>query len=206
MTSLIYQTRREQTERASHTPMIYPTRREQTERVPHTSTELTDAWQHAFRTTMDLNVQLAQQGLRATALLPFIGYQLMQAMLGASLQLTQGGMQVWQRTLPQASLPQMKKPVVTVGPHTSFYFRGPEDRLNLPADNLARFIQLANQVDDRTWQYHLRKGDYTHWFRTVVKDEILAAAAAQLEHTDVSVGESRARIQELIEQRYTIQA
>ena len=203
---MIYQTRRDQTDHARHTPMIYQTKRDQTDHALHVPAEVTNAWQRAFQTTIDLNVQLAQQGLRATASLPFIGYQLMQAMLGASLQLTQGGMQVWQRALPQASLPQLKKTVVTVGPHTSFYFRGPEDRLNLPADNLARFIQLANQVDDSTWQYHLRKGDYTHWFRTVVKDEILAAAAAQLEHTDVSVGESRARIQELIEQRYTIQA
>jgi hypothetical protein len=203
---MIYQTRREQTDQAQHTPGIYQTQRAQTDRALDTTTRVTDAWQRAFQTTIDLNVQFAQQGLRTTASLPFIGYQLLQAMLGASLQLTQSGMQMWQSYLPQASMPRLKKSVVTVGPHTSFYFRGPENRLNLAANNLARFIQLAQEVDDRTWQYHLRRGDYTHWFRTVVKDEILAAAAAQLEHTDVSVGESRARIQELIEQRYTIQA
>jgi hypothetical protein len=203
---MIYQTRREQTDQAGNTPMIYQARRGQTDRALDTPAELIDAWQRAFQTTIDLNVQVAQQGVRATASLPFIGYQLLQAILGASLQLTQSGMQMWQSYLPQASMPRLKRPVVTVGPNTSFYFRGPENRLNLPANNLARFIQLAQEVDDRTWQYHLRRGDYTHWFRTVIKDEILAAAAALLEHADLPAIESRARIQELIEQRYKLLA
>ena len=203
---MIYQTKREQTDQARYTPRIYETRREQTDRALHIPTEVTDAWQRAFQTTIDLNVQLAQQGVRATAALPFIGYQLMQAMLGASLQLTQSGMRMWQSYLPQASMPRLKKPVVTVGPHTSFYFRGPEGRLNLPADNLARFIQLAQEVDDRTWLYHLRRGDYTHWFRTVIKDEILATTAALLEQADVPAVESRARMRALVEQRYKLPA
>jgi len=203
---MIYQTRREQTDHAQHTPGTYQTQRAQTDRTLDTTTRVTDAWQRAFQTTIDLNVQFAQQGVRTTASLPFIGYQLLQAMLGASLQLTQSGMRMWQSYLPQASMPRLKKPVVTVGPNTSFYFRGPENRLNLPANSLARFIQLAQEVDDRTWQYHLRRGDYTHWFRTVLKDEILAAAAALLEHAEVPAVESRARIRTLIEQRYRLPA
>jgi hypothetical protein len=203
---MIYQTRRDQTDHVRPAPMIYPTRHDQTERVLHIPTEVTSAWQRAFQTTIGLNVHLAQQGLRATASLPFIGYQLMQTVLDASLQLTQSGIRFWQSSLPHPSMLRLKRPVVTVGPNTSFYFRGPEGRLNLPAENLARFIQLAQQVDDSTWQYHLRKGDYTHWFRTIVKDETLAAATALLEQADVPPVESRARLRELIEQRYTIQA
>jgi hypothetical protein len=185
--------------------MTHQTMRDQTDRALHIPTEVTNAWQHTFWTMINLNVHLAQQGLRSTAAFPFIGYHLMQATLGASLQLTQTGMQIWQSYLPQASMPRLKKPMMTVGPNTSFYFRGPENRLNLPANNLARFLQLAKEVDDSTWQYHLRRGDYTHWFRTVMKDEKLATAAEQLEHADLSAIESRTQLRELIQRRYAIQ-
>lgn len=186
--------------------MTHQTISEQTNRALHTTTEVTDVWQRTIWTTIDLNVHLAQQGLRSAASLPYVGYHMTQVLLGASLQLTQRGMQVWQSYLSQTNTPRLKKPMVTVGPATSFYFNGPEDRLNLPANNLAQFIQLAKEVDDSTWQYHLRQGDYTHWFRTVVKDEQLAAATAQLEHADVSAGESRTQLRALIEQRYEMPA
>jgi hypothetical protein len=87
---------------------------------------------------------------------------------------------------------------------TSAYFRGPENHLNLPAGNLAEFIQLAQEIDDATWQYHLQRGDYTHWFQIIWQDEELAATAAELEHAELSAHESRVRMQELIAQRYAL--
>jgi hydroxymethylpyrimidine pyrophosphatase-like HAD family hydrolase len=86
----------------------------------------------------------------------------------------------------------------------SFYFRGPERRLNLRAQNLELFVQLADGVDDETWHYHLRRHDVSQWFRTIIKDESLAAEAADVEtRDDLSPHDSRARIRAAIQRRYT---
>jgi HAD superfamily hydrolase (TIGR01484 family) len=89
----------------------------------------------------------------------------------------------------------------------NFYFRGPEGKLNLRAQNLVTFLQLAEGVDDDTWVYHLRRGDYSRWFRTCIKDESLADQAASVEaRADLTADESRARIRGGIEERYTLPA
>jgi hydroxymethylpyrimidine pyrophosphatase-like HAD family hydrolase len=89
----------------------------------------------------------------------------------------------------------------------NFYFRGPEDKLNLRAQNLVIFLQLAEGVDDETWLHHLRQGDYSRWFRTCIKDEELADDAAAVEQdADLPAAESRARIRRAIEERYTLPA
>jgi hydroxymethylpyrimidine pyrophosphatase-like HAD family hydrolase len=94
-----------------------------------------------------------------------------------------------------------------LGVDKSFYFRGPEGALNLRAQNLNVFLQLADGVDDATWLYHLRRGDYSRWFREAVKDEGLAVEIAQIEaRHDLSARDSRAMIREAIEQRYTLPA
>jgi hydroxymethylpyrimidine pyrophosphatase-like HAD family hydrolase len=58
-----------------------------------------------------------------------------------------------------------------LGPDKSFYFRGPDGRLNLRAQNLMLFAQLAEGVDDETWLHHLQRRDYSRWFREAIKDE-----------------------------------
>jgi hypothetical protein len=89
----------------------------------------------------------------------------------------------------------------------NFYFRGPEGKLHLRAQNLVIFLQLAEGVDDETWLYHLRRGDYSRWFRTCIKDEGLADEAAAIEEDqELSVDETRARIRHAIEERYTLPA
>jgi hypothetical protein len=91
-----------------------------------------------------------------------------------------------------------------LGPDKSFYFRGPQKKLNLRAQNLIIFMQLAYGVDDATWKYHLRQGDYSRWFREMIKDEILAGEAEKIEKTtDLSPQKSRAAIRQMIEARYT---
>jgi hydroxymethylpyrimidine pyrophosphatase-like HAD family hydrolase len=91
-----------------------------------------------------------------------------------------------------------------LGEDKSFYFRGPENRLNLRAQNLELFMQLADGVDDETWRYHLRQHDVSGWFRISIKDAALAAEALDVENDpDVSPVESRSRIRKAIEHRYT---
>ena len=91
-----------------------------------------------------------------------------------------------------------------LGEDKSFYFRGPDRRLNLRARNLEIFSQLAEGVDDETWRYHLQQHDVSRWFRESIKDESLAAEASDIEaQTDLSPQDSRARIRDAIQRRYT---
>ena len=87
----------------------------------------------------------------------------------------------------------------------SFYFRGPDSRHNLKAQNLLIFSQIADGIDEDTWLYHLRRGDYSRWFRNAVKDPYLADQAEHVEqrHT-LPPDESRRLIRSLIETRYTL--
>jgi hypothetical protein len=85
-----------------------------------------------------------------------------------------------------------------------FHFRGPEDKLNLRAQNLTIFMQIAEGVDDATWLFHLRRGDYSKWMRDQIKD---AATADQIEAVEqdksLSPQDSRSRIGKVIEEKYT---
>ena len=90
-----------------------------------------------------------------------------------------------------------------LGESASFYFRGPERRLNLRADNLHMFLQMAEGVDDETWLHHLQGGDITRWFRDVIKDEELAAEAKSAEDPSIDPVAGRKRIREAIERWYT---
>src|SRR6266404_6171704 len=94
-----------------------------------------------------------------------------------------------------------------LGEDRSFYFRGPRGQLNLRAQNLMLFVQLAEGVDDDTWSFHLRHGDYSRWFRDGIKDEALAEEAAQIENNSaLDPRSSRERIKQAIELRYTAPA
>jgi hydroxymethylpyrimidine pyrophosphatase-like HAD family hydrolase len=89
-------------------------------------------------------------------------------------------------------------------PDRSFYFRGPEGKLNLRAQNLILFLQIAEGVDDETWLFHLRNGDYSQWFRERIKDDVLADKARVIEdRKDLTAAQSRARIKEIVEREYT---
>ncbi len=92
-------------------------------------------------------------------------------------------------------------------PERSFYFRGPENKLNLRAQNLMLFLQMADGIDDETWEFHLREGDYSRWFREGIKDENLAASAARVESlTSATPQETRALIRAAVEEDYTLPA
>jgi hydroxymethylpyrimidine pyrophosphatase-like HAD family hydrolase len=128
-----------------------------------------------------------------------------------------GQMLVWQ--LPEANPPTrvMLEPAKAVlrrhkrkyasgelGEDKSFYFRGPQGKLNLRAQNLTLFVQIAEGVDEETWVHHLRNNDYSQWFREAVKDDGVADEIALIEqNTTLAPAESRRLILETIGKHYT---
>ena len=87
----------------------------------------------------------------------------------------------------------------------SFYFRGPEGRHNLKAQNLLIFAQIAEGIDEETWLFHLYNGGYSTWFREAVKDPYLADQTERIEHRrDLQPAETRGLIVSFIEGRYTL--
>jgi len=94
-----------------------------------------------------------------------------------------------------------------LGNDRCFFFRGENDQLNLKAQNLNMFIQLAAGVDDRTWLHHLHLQDYSNWLQNSIKDETLAKDVSEIEKTtNLSPADSRDRIKAAIEKRYTLPA
>jgi HAD superfamily hydrolase (TIGR01484 family) len=93
-----------------------------------------------------------------------------------------------------------------LGPQ-SFFFRGPGAKMNLRAQNLVSFCEMAAGVDDGTWLFHLRRGDYSAWMRGVIKDEDLArevVAVQDASHLDST--ESRRLVRDAIDRRYMLPA
>jgi hypothetical protein len=89
-------------------------------------------------------------------------------------------------------------------PGIHFYFRGPEGKLHLRAQNLMMFLHLAAGVDDETWTYHLQRHDYSRWFRDAIRDRELAGETESIERDrGLSPEESRSLIRNEINQRYT---
>jgi hypothetical protein len=114
------------------------------------------------------------------------------------------------RTIPPASERRRhvrKYAVGTIAEEHHFFFQGPQKKLNLRAHNLMMFLQIADGVDDETWLHHLRRGDYSAWFREGIKDPDMAEEAAAIENDKrLSAKESRKAIREKVENRYTAPA
>jgi HAD superfamily hydrolase (TIGR01484 family) len=90
-----------------------------------------------------------------------------------------------------------------LGEESSFYFRGPQQQLNLRAYNLGAFLELAQGVDDETWTFHLRRGDYAQWFKYVIKDDELAGEMETIDAT-LDAAASRRAVAEAIHKRYIV--
>ena len=94
-----------------------------------------------------------------------------------------------------------------LGEDKSFYFRGPEKKLNLRAHNMNMFAQLAEGVDEATWAHHLRNSDYSRWLRDSVKDNAIAEEVATIEKDRaLKPAESRTQIIDAIRKHYTAPA
>ncbi|QKC98463.1 HAD family hydrolase [Mesorhizobium sp. NZP2298] len=89
----------------------------------------------------------------------------------------------------------------------SFYFHGPDNAMNLRAHNLMIFAQIAEGIDDKTWEFHLRAGDYSKWFRNQIRDKDLARETSEAENDKkLSAEESRKRVLDAVRRRYTAPA
>ena len=89
-----------------------------------------------------------------------------------------------------------------LGEDKSFYFRGPKNALNLRAQNLTIFLQIAEGVDDETWTHHAKRHDVSRWISEAIKDDDLAAEVRAAEgESDPKT--SRRHVREAIERRYT---
>ncbi len=135
----------------------------------------------------------------------------------AGTEVKSGEILVWQ--LPEANSPvkvvlekakaelrrhKRKYAAGELGEDKSFYFRGRDGKLNLRAQNLNLFAQIAEGVDDDTWSYHLKQKDYSVWFREAVKDDAVADEIAGIERDgNLQAAESRKRILETIRRHYT---
>ena len=69
------------------------------------------------------------------------------------------------------------------------------------------FLQIAEGIDDETWMYHLKKKDYSNWFRVHIKDNTLADATLEIEcDRSLSSNQSRESIANLVRKLYTAPA
>jgi 3-deoxy-D-manno-octulosonate 8-phosphate phosphatase KdsC-like HAD superfamily phosphatase len=91
-----------------------------------------------------------------------------------------------------------------LGPN-SFVFSGPDARMNLKARNLVSFCEIAAGVDEDTWEFHLRRGDYSEWLRRVIKDVDLAGEVAAIEEAPhLTSPDSRRMVHDAIDRRYML--
>lgn len=96
-----------------------------------------------------------------------------------------------------------KYAVGDVGEQRSFYFCAPNSRTTVRARNVCEFVHLSRQLDDATWEKHLRHNDYSVWFRDVIRDEELARETRKIEDDrQLAPSDSRAKISSMILSRY----
>ena len=78
-----------------------------------------------------------------------------------------------------------------LGDDKAFFFRGPDDALKLRATNLVMFLEMADGVDDATWQWHRTRGDYSAWLETSIKDAELSAELHDIEQSAAPPDDAR---------------
>ena len=94
-----------------------------------------------------------------------------------------------------------------VGEQRSFYFHDLQNNRFIKAHNLYAFLDQSCTINDQSWQRHLRCGDFSAWFRHVIRDEGLAREAARVEADDtLSAAEARQLIRKAIWRRYAAPA
>ncbi|MBA2539305.1 MAG: HAD-IIB family hydrolase [Deltaproteobacteria bacterium] len=135
--------------------------------------------------------------------------------LAATGKLPTGQALYWQIGSPETQLVQTEPPKTerkrhvrkyaegNLGKARSFYFKGPDGKLNLKAHNLQIFMLLAAGVDDETWEFHAKNHEYSAWIRNEVKDPELAQ---QVERLELHPNPSRDAIRAAIENKYTLPA
>jgi len=93
-----------------------------------------------------------------------------------------------------------------LGDDKAFFFRGPEGKLRLRATNLIMFLEMADGVDEATWEWHRARGDFSAWVDTSIKDGELTAELRGIEQGALKTEEARQHVRSVIERRYTLPA
>ena len=91
-----------------------------------------------------------------------------------------------------------------LGDDKSFFFRGLEGKLNLRATNLQMFLEMADGVDEETWEWHRARGDFSAWMEDCIKDRELADEVRKAEQGEAAA--ARLAVREAVERRYTLSA
>lgn len=92
-----------------------------------------------------------------------------------------------------------------LSPERSFYFRGPDSKLNIRAQNVYLFLQIAEGVDEDTLLFHAKKGDYSTWFTDYAKDPDVGREVRHLEEQEnLTRDELIDGLRGLIEKHYTL--
>jgi hypothetical protein len=94
-----------------------------------------------------------------------------------------------------------------LGKDRSFYFHGPEAKLNLKAHNLFMFLQIGDGVDDETWEFHRKSNDYSKWLGDTLRNPDMAKETLAIERDrTLNAKEARAAIRKIIESKFTLPA
>jgi hydroxymethylpyrimidine pyrophosphatase-like HAD family hydrolase len=164
-----------------------------------------------------INIALFMGDSPGDAMKDFSSMAGVQVSMPADLLYQKGDLLVWQQgstavrlvrgDMPTRILKRHRRKYAAGDMHdNSFFFTGPFRRLNLKANNLMLFIQMASGIDDETWLYHLTRHDYSNWFRYAVKDEKLAIESTHIEDQQLNAEGSRQAIFHAIMERYTMPA
>jgi len=92
-----------------------------------------------------------------------------------------------------------------LSPERSFYFRGPENKLHIRAQNVFLFLQIAEGVDEDTVMHHLKRGDYSVWFTEHAKDAEVGREVRALEQQEEMTKDKFIDgLRSIIEEHYTL--
>lgn len=128
--------------------------------------------------------------------------------------LPKGKVWMWEVSKPDPFIIETKKPKHLNKRHigkyatgdmkyNAFVFKGPENKMNLRATNALMFAQMADGLDDETWNYHLKRHDYSKWFANSLHDDELAELAKEVENSDTTPDDSKEKIVSMIKATYS---
>jgi hypothetical protein len=66
------------------------------------------------------------------------------------------------------------------------------------------FVELADGVDEPTWQWHRERSDYSRWIADAIKDSELADEVVAIESGTARNSEVRRLLRAVIARRYTL--
>lgn len=95
-----------------------------------------------------------------------------------------------------------KYAVGDVGAWHAFYFPSLDQR----ASNLAEFLSSLARLDDPAFRQHREAGDFSNWFREVIRDDVLANETRLLENdASVPLRDAQEQIAHLVQSRYHLE-